>query len=191
MSQSIRVLLVEDSPDDAEMLLLELQDGGYNPTYKRVDTAPAMRAALAQGIWDIVIADYVMPQFNALAALALLRESGCDLPFIIVSGAIAEDTAVAAMKAGAQDYIMKDNLARLMPAVARELREAAGRHARKRVEAQLLHDAFHDLLTGLPNRALLRARLERAIARAKRRQDYLFAVLFLDLDHFKIVNDSL
>src|SRR5262249_35668665 len=131
MSQSIRVLLVEDSPDDAEMLLLELQDGGYDPIYKRVDTAPAMRAALAQGIWDIVIADYVMPQFNALAALALLRESGCNLPFIIVSGAIGEDTAVAAMKAGAQDYIMKDNLARLITAVERELREAAGRPEQK------------------------------------------------------------
>ena len=173
------------------MLLLELQDGGYDPTYERVDTAPAMRAALTQGIWDIVIADYVMPQFNALAALALLRESGCDLPFIIVSGAIGEETAVAAMKAGAHDYIMKDNLTRLRPAVARELRKAAGRQERKRAEAQLLHDAFHDMLTGLPNRALLRARLERAIARAKRRQDSLFAVLFLDLDHFKIVNDSL
>jgi diguanylate cyclase (GGDEF)-like protein len=191
MSSSIHVLLVEDSPDDAELLLLELQGGGYDPIYERVDTAPAMRAALAQGRWDIVISDYSMPQFNALAALALLRESGLDLPFIIVSGAIGEDTAVAAMQAGAHDYIMKHNLARLWPAVARELREAAGRQERKRVEAQLLHDAFHDMLTGLPNRALLRARLDRAIARAKRRSDYLFAVLFLDLDHFKIVNDSL
>ena len=191
MSPSIRVLLVEDSPDDTELLLLELQSGGYDPTYTRVDTAPAMRAVLAQGRWNIVIADHSMPQFNALAALAVLRESGLDLPFIIVSGVIGEDTAVAAMQAGAHDYIMKDNLARLLPAVARELREAAGRQERKRVEAQLLHDAFHDMLTGLPNRVLLRARLECAIARAKRRKDYLFAVLFLDLDHFKIVNDSL
>ena len=191
MSTSIRVLLVEDSEDDAELLLLELQDGGYDPTYERVDTALAMRAALAQGTWDIVISDYSMPQFNAFAALAVLRESGLDLPFIIVSGIIGEDTAVAAMKAGAHDYIVKDNLARLLPAVERELREAVGRWERRRVEEQLLHEALHDELTGLPNRALLRARLEHAMARAKRRQDYLFAVLFLDLDHFKIVNDSL
>lgn len=320
MSTPLRVLLVEDSQDDAELLLLALQDGGYDPIYERVDTAPAMRAAIAQGIWDIVISDDSMPQFNALAALALLRESGLDLPCIIVSGTIGEDTAVAAMKAGAHDYIIKDKLARLLPAVERELREAAGRREhkraaealreseeryalaaraandglwdwhlhshtiyfsprwktmlgyeehevgnnldewfsrvhhedigsvqaritahltgltphfetehrmphkdgtyrwmlsrgmamrdmdgkayrmvgsqiditeRKRAEEQLLHDAFHDTLTGLPNRAVLKERLERAIARAKRREDYVFAVLFLDLDHFKIVNDSL
>src|ERR1700693_71864 len=101
MSPSIRVLLVEDSQDDAEVLLLELQSGGYDPTYARVNTAPAMRGALAPGIWGLVIADYAMPQYNALAALAVLRESGLDVPFIIVSGAIGEATAVAAMQAGA------------------------------------------------------------------------------------------
>ncbi len=191
MSPSIRVLLVEDSPDDAELLLCALRDGGYDLTYERVDTAAAMTAALAQQPWDLIISDYAMPQFDALAALALLQESGLDLPFLIVSGAIGEDTAVAAIKAGAHDYIMKDNLARLLPAVARELREAVGRRERRRAEEQLLYDAFHDALTGLPNRAVLRERLERAMAHAKRRKDYVFAVLFLDLDHFKSVNDNL
>src|SRR5262245_14218365 len=137
MSTSIRVLLVEDSEDDAELLLFALQEGGYNPIYERVDTAAAMTTALALQPWDLVISNYSMPQFNALAALALLRESGLDLPFIIVSGAIGEGTAVATMKAGAHDYIMKDNLARLLPAVERELREAAGRRERKRAEEAL------------------------------------------------------
>ena len=132
MSTSIRVLLVEDSPDDAELLLCALRDGGYDLTYERVDTAAAMTAALAQQPWDLIISDYAMPQFDALAALTLLQESGLDLPFLIVSGAIGEDTAVAAIKAGAHDYIMKDNLARLLPAVARELREAVGRRERRR-----------------------------------------------------------
>src|SRR5437763_5364739 len=120
MSTSIRVLLIEDSSDDAELLLLVLRDGGYDPTYARVETAEAMTAALSRHSWDLIIADYALPQFDALAALTLLRQSGLDLPFLIVSGAIGEDTAVAAMKAGAHDYIMKDNLARLLPAVARE-----------------------------------------------------------------------
>jgi diguanylate cyclase (GGDEF)-like protein len=191
MNTPIRVLLVGDSPDDAEVLLGALWDGGYNPTSVRVETAAAMTAALAQQPWDLVISDYAMRQFDALAALALLQKSGLDLPFIIVSGAIGEDTAVAAMKAGAHDYIRKDNLARLLPAVERELRVAVERRERQRAEEQLLHDALHDALTGLPNRVLLQERLERAIARAIRRKDYMFAVLFLDLDHFKSVNDRL
>src|SRR5919106_4400176 len=103
MSTPIRILIVEDSQDDTALLLLELESGGYDPTYERIDTAAAMQAALARQPWDIIIADYSMPRFSALAALKLLQESGLDLPFIIVSGAIGEDTAVAAMKAGAHD----------------------------------------------------------------------------------------
>src|SRR5919206_2709144 len=106
MNIPIRVLIIEDSQDDAELLLLELEGGGYDPIFERVDTATAMQTALAKQPWDIIIAGYSMPHFNALAALQLLKESGLDLPFIIVSGAIGENTAVAAMKAGAHDYIM-------------------------------------------------------------------------------------
>src|SRR5881296_3272088 len=120
----LKLLVVEDSEDDAELLLLRLRQGGYKVHSERVETAPAMRAALQRERWDMIISDYVMPQFSGLAALAVLKEHGADIPFLIVSGHIGEDTAVAAMKAGAHDYLMKDNLARLMPAVERELSEA-------------------------------------------------------------------
>jgi signal transduction histidine kinase/ActR/RegA family two-component response regulator len=133
----LQVLIVEDSENDALLLDLELQRAGYQTVCHRVDTAGAMGAALERQRWDLVIADYVMPLFNGLAALALVREKGLDLPFIIVSGHITEDTAVAAMKAGAHDYVMKDKLARLGPAVERELREAEVRRQRRRTEETL------------------------------------------------------
>jgi two-component system, NarL family, sensor histidine kinase UhpB len=133
----LQVLIVEDSENDALLLELELQRAGYETVCHRVDTAAAMTAALARQRWDLVIADYVMPLFNGLAALALVREKGLDQPFIIVSGHITEDTAVAAMKAGAHDYVMKDKLARLGPAVERELREAEVRRQRRRTEESL------------------------------------------------------
>ena len=135
MGAPLRVLLVEDYEDDALLLLRELRKGGYEPDYERVDTARAMEVALEEREWDLVIADHSMPAFSSSAALELLRSKGfADLPFIIVSGRIGEDAAVAAMKAGAQDYLMKDNLARLNTAIERELREAEGRRERRRAE---------------------------------------------------------
>src|SRR5918997_3911574 len=114
----LRVLLVEDSADDALLLLRELKRGGYEILHERVDTAESMRAALEKQGWDIVISDHAMPTFSAPAALELLRENGWrDLPFIIVSGHIGEDAAVKAMKAGAHDFVAKDSLARLVPAI--------------------------------------------------------------------------
>lgn len=120
------------------LLVRELRRSGYDVTFERVDTPAAMKTALDKQPWDIVIADYTMPQFNGLAALALLQESGLDLPFILVSGTIGEEIAVKAMRAGAQDYIMKDNLPRLAPAIDRELCEVRVRRERKRLEAQFL-----------------------------------------------------
>jgi len=136
MDTPLRTLFIEDSEDDAELLLRELRRGGYNVTFERVDTAAAMRAALAEKSWDIVISDFSMPQFNGLAALEILQQSTLDLPFIIISGSIGEATAVAVMKAGAHDYLMKDNLARLVPAVQRELNEAAVRREKKQAEEE-------------------------------------------------------
>ncbi|HEY4485715.1 MAG TPA: EAL domain-containing protein [Nitrospiria bacterium] len=136
MSTPIRVLIVEDSEDDAALLVGELHRGGYEPACERVETAEAMKAALDRQPWDIVIVDYILPHFGGLAALKILQEKGLDMPFIVVSGSIGEDIAVAAMKAGAHDYIMKDNPARLIPAIERELKDVEERRRRKRAEEQ-------------------------------------------------------
>src|SRR5919112_5948907 len=138
MGTPLKVLLVEDSEDDALLLMRMLRRGGYDPAWERVDTAAAMEAALDGHSWDLVISDHSMPAFSSAAALGLLRGKGfVDLPFIIVSGQIGEDAAVSAMKAGAHDYIMKDNLARLNSAIERELREAEVRRRRREAEAAL------------------------------------------------------
>jgi len=137
VSQPLRVLIVEDSENDAVLMELELQRAGFDPICHRVDTREALMTALARPQWDLVIADYLMPSFNGLEALGLVRAQGLDLPFIIVSGQITDDTAVAAMKAGAHDYVMKDNLARLGPAAQRELREAEVRRERRRADQKL------------------------------------------------------
>ncbi len=137
MKKPLRVLIVEDSEDDALFLAQELKHGDFDLTLERVETPEAMNAALDHQTWDLVISDYAMPHFSVLSALNLLRERGLDLPFIIVSGQIIEDVAVAAMRAGAHDYIMKGNLTRLVPAVERELREAEVRRERRRAEEQL------------------------------------------------------
>jgi DNA-binding NtrC family response regulator len=145
MSRPLRVLNVEDSEDDTILLLRELRRGGYDPTYERVDTPETMTAALAEQTWDVVICDYNMPHFSASAALTLLKKNGLDLPFIILSGSIGEETAVAAMKAGAHDYIMKGNPARLIPAIERELSEAEVRRERKRAQEMVEHMVYYAL----------------------------------------------
>jgi PAS domain S-box-containing protein len=137
MNKPLCCLLAEDSENDALLLVRQLRMGGYDVTWERVDTAEAMRAALGRKSWDIVLADYKMPHFSGLAALELLKASGKGLPFIIVSGTIGEEEAVAAMKAGAHDYLMKGKLARLVPAVERELRDAVLWREHRRAEVAL------------------------------------------------------
>ncbi|MBI5568858.1 MAG: response regulator [Desulfomonile tiedjei] len=130
MNKKLRVLLVEDSEDDALLLVRHLRRGGYDPTFRRVETPQDMRAALECETWDVIVSDYSMPLFSASAAMCMVNDTGLDIPFIIVSGTIGEEIAVAAMKAGAHDYIMKDNLKRLIPAIEREVRDALVRQER-------------------------------------------------------------
>ena len=139
--QKLRVLIVEDSPSDAKLLLHELRRGIPAVEFERVEDAAAMRAALCAETWDAVISDWSMPAFSGLSALALLGELSLDIPFIIVSGTIGEELAVEAMHAGAHDYLIKGNLKRLVPAVEREIREAKVRAARKSAELELLKAA--------------------------------------------------
>lgn len=131
MKPSLRVLVVEDSEFDTQIMITLLRKGGYDVTHHRVEDADSLRAALLEQQWHLILADYNLPSFSAPAALEVLKETGLDLPFIIVSGGIGEDIAVASMKAGAHDYLMKGNLNRLAPAVDRELREAANRASQR------------------------------------------------------------
>lgn len=131
MGVPLQVLFVEDSEDDAELVVLQLRAAGFEPAFQRVDDAESMQAALADSEWDVVLCDYNLPGFSASAALALVQKAQLDLPFLILSGVVSEDEAVSAMKSGAHDYLMKDNLARLVPAIERELREVAGRRERR------------------------------------------------------------
>src|SRR3990170_1385779 len=186
----LRVLIIEDSEADAELLLLDLRRGGYAPEFERVETPEGLSDALARQSWDLIISDYAMPCFNGLQALKLVQERGIDIPFIIVSGSIGEDVAVAAMKAGAHDYLMKGHTARLLPAIARELREVDMRQGRRQADETIHRLAYTDPVTNLPNRIRFRELVQEAVLAGKREQRPI-ALLLMDLDRFKEVNDTL
>jgi PAS domain S-box-containing protein len=147
MGESIRVLLVEDCEDDAELLLRQLRRGGYEPQCRRVQSAQDLTAAMDAQQWDIVISDHAMPQFSGLEALAIVRERAPRLPFILVSGQIGEAAAVLAMKAGANDYLLKQSLVRLAPAVRREIEESRARFAAEARNAAILESALDCIIT--------------------------------------------
>jgi two-component system cell cycle sensor histidine kinase/response regulator CckA len=137
MGRPLRVLMVEDVEQDALLAVRELRRGGFEVAFERVDTQDAMSDALAKQTWDVIISDYSMPRFSALLALGLMKERNLDLPFIIVSGTVGENIAVEALRAGAHDFMVKGNFARLVPAIEREIRDAATRHERLRMERDL------------------------------------------------------
>jgi len=137
MTQSLRLLIIEDVEDDALLLTLELSNGGIDCEYLRVETVEELTVALKNGTWDAVFADYSLPSFTALDALRIVQDSGLDLPFIIVSGVIGEEQAVEALKAGAHDFILKGRYVRLVSALKRALKDAVLRHERKQTAEEL------------------------------------------------------
>lgn len=187
----LNVLIVEDNPDEAELLVIELESMGYDVTYERVDRPLDMSSALDRCAWDVILCDYSMPHFSASRALRLMQEKQLDLPFIIVSGNIGEETAVTMMKVGAHDYLMKDRLARLAPAVERELREAVVRAERRHALERLQYQAYYDSLTGLANRERLLEAIKTYIQQQTEHPDKQFAVLFVDTNRYKTVKYGL
>ena len=166
MTKLLRALFVEDSEDDAQLLLRELRHNGYTVEHERVETREAMAIALSDKTWDVILCDYSLPQFNAMNALTILQESGLNIAFLVISGTIDEETAVTLLKAGADDFLVKGRFARLVPAIERGIKAAENRRLRQEVEAEranltsnlevvngelqhILYTAFHDLRSPL------------------------------------------
>src|SRR5438309_1815809 len=158
MKQPLKILLVEDNPNDAELLLAELRRAGFDPQWTRVETEPDFLAELAKSP-DIVLSDFAMPHFSGLRAAELLQTSGLEIPFILISGTVGEDMAVEAMKRGATDYLLKDRTARLGKAVEQALQQKRLRDERRRTEAEIqnqLHELqrWHEATLGREDRIL-------------------------------------
>lgn len=185
---SLRILVVEDSEDDTELMIHMLRKGGLDPEYMRVDNKDDLTSAIGSQQWDVLITDHNMPQFDSYAVLDVVKKTGSDIPVIIVSGSIGEEVAVAAMQAGARDYILKDRMSRLVPAIKRELKEAGVRRAHRQAEDTLYFLANNDSLTGLANRNRLLNALENALLDS-RNSGSQHALLYLDLDQFRLIND--
>jgi len=188
MPKNLRVLMVEDSEDDAEIILRALRKGGFVPESLRVDCEKDLVKALQEEGWDVVITDHNLPGYGSSAAIATVKNVDPDVPVIIVSGSIGEEQAVEGMKSGAHDYIMKNNLARLAPAIEREIRETRNRAAHRRAQETIHFLALHDPLTGLSNRNDFESRLKHLLATAG--SGAAHALLYIDLDQFKVINDS-
>ncbi len=190
MPEHLNLLLLEDCPADAELVVEALREAGFEPNCRVVGSKAAYLRELDQPP-DVILSDYSMPQFTALDALQLLKERGLEIPVIIVSGCIGEDMAVECMKAGASDYLLKDRLARLSHSVSQVLERKRLIEEKRQAEQRLFLETFHDSLTGLPNRALFLDRLDRMFQQSRRQTAHSFAVLYLNLDGFRIVHDSL
>lgn len=187
--QPLRVLMIEDSEDDEFLLRRLLKQANFDVILLRVETLQDLRAMMPPELWDIVISDYKLPGFDGIDALHVVREFDKDIPFILMSGTVGEDTAVEAMRLGASDYIMKDKSARLPQAIERELRQAENARARRRMEEQMDYFARHDVLTGLNNRWEFELHLNEMVQDAKSK-NHNHVLMYMDLDQFKIINDT-
>jgi diguanylate cyclase (GGDEF)-like protein len=185
-TQALNVILVEDSEDDAYLLKRQLQDAGYDVNIERVDNRSALLSALDRGPWDIAFSDFSMPQFDGMQALQVIREHDKDLPFIIVSGTIGEERAVKMMKLGAQDYVIKGNVTRLVPAIERELKEAVLRREHREQQAHIQQLAYYDSLTHLANRHRLTEDIRDLGATGKR-----LALMLVNINNFREINGAL
>jgi len=186
---SMRVLIVEDSEDDAVLLQHELRGAASKVVARRVDTADGMRAALKEGDWDLVISDHAMPGFSSTEAYDLLQSTGKDIPFIIYSGHMSENAAMSAMNCGVHDYVEKGNLRRLLPVVRRELKTVAEARARAQAERLLESLTKYDPLTGLPSREMFEPSAEGILA-AQAAAGRGSTLLFIDVDRFMRINNT-
>lgn len=185
----LHLLVVDDSEDDVFLLVHALKAGGLKLQHQHVETADDLGRALQDSNWDIVITDHNMTGFSSQEALRIVREYSRDLPVIIVSGEIGEEVAIKAMHSGAKDYIMKDNLARLIPVILREKKQYESIKAHHETEENYRFLRYHDKLTNLVNRQEFESRIDRALQDVKRNRD-THVLMFLDLDQFKVVNDT-
>jgi diguanylate cyclase (GGDEF)-like protein len=193
----VQILHLEDSGPDRELVKLLLGNAGIDCEITAVETEVDFVRSLNQESWDLILSDFSLPSFDGIRALEIAAKACPSTPFIFVTGTLGEDIAVESLKSGATDYVLKQRMTRLGGSVRRALNERAERLGREKAEAdlkksegQLLFLAYHDPLTNLPNRVLFQDRLMQALSSAKRREEKL-ALLLIDLDQFKFVNDSL
>lgn len=189
MSTSPRILIVEDSEDDALLIQLQLKRVAPAAVFERVDDEASMSAALSAGEWDLVICDHNMPRFDSVRAMDVLRRSGQDIPLVIFSGQMENELAIHAMNTGAQDYVPKHEPSRLLPVVERELRNVGMRRAKRNAESSVIQLSRYDSLTRLPNLDHLREVMARALSEHSNRS-LSPAVLCFDLDRFMRINES-
>lgn len=187
--RKLNLLIIDDSKDDVFFVVRTLSRGGVDFDYTHVETGQELRSTLDKKAWDVIITDHHMNGFSSEEAIQIIRDFNRSIPVVIVSGEIDEDIAVGAMHNGAQDFIMKDNLARLVPVVLRERKQYESQRAHAEAEENYRFLRYHDELTNLVNRQEFEARIMRALDDVKRSRDS-HVMMFLDLDQFKLVNDT-
>ena len=187
---ALNVLIVADREDDARHVLAGLRYGGYDPRWKQVRTADAMRDALSVAEWDVVMSDYALSRFDAAAALDVLDEMSQDIPLLVISDEKGLDRVAALVRKGASDFLAKDDPNGFASVVERELGEREARRQSRQSAEEIRRLANLDPLTELPNRRLFNDRLSQGMKRARRQKTFL-PLLFVDLDHFKSINDTL